>query len=103
MTMKIGLFVVLLATMPVLAEEHNHGKDNIPDWYDSLCCHGLDCRPVEDEDIEFGTNSIGDFARYKPTGNVFYRGQFHRSQDERYHVCIHPNGLSLCFYNRPGT
>ena len=50
---------------------------------------------------------MGYGARYKPTGNVFYKYQFKQSQDERYHVCINPaadgNNGALCFYDRTGA
>lgn len=102
-----GLFAVAAMAclvMPAYAQEHEHGG-NLPDWYDPACCNQRDCKPVKDEDIEFSTDALGNFvARYKPTGNRFYRYQFKQSQDERYHVCINPgNDSSLCFYDRPGV
>lgn len=94
-----ALFVCL--SMSAAAQEHNHGKHAIPDWYDSACCNQRDCKPVADGDVEFA-DMDGPIVRYKPTGNVFHRSQFRRSQDERYHVCINPAGTSLCFYDRAG-
>lgn len=96
--------------MPAYAQEHEHGG-NLPDWYDPSCCNQRDCKPVKDEDIEFGTNEFGNYARYKPTGHTFYRNQFKLSQDERYHVCINQNAVetmggtagALCFYDRTGV
>lgn len=96
-------FIIALAlawATPIYAQEHEHGKDGLPDWYDPACCNQRDCRPVKDEDVEFA-NIDGPIARYKPTGNVFYQSQFRRSQDERYHVCIN-SGMSYCFYDRAG-
>lgn len=89
------------------AQEHDHGQGSLPDWYDPGCCNRRDCKPVADEDVEFGVNEHGNFARYKPNGHVFYRDQFKPSQDERYHVCINRNAAgnngALCFYDRPGA
>jgi len=85
------------------AQEHEHGVDGLPDWYDPTCCNQRDCRPVPDSDIEFSTLPGGGIvARYKPTGNIFTQDRFKLSQDERYHVCIW-NGTSLCFYDRSGV
>ncbi len=91
------------------AQEHDHGMGGIPDWYDPSCCSKKDCKPVNDDrGVEFGQDADGNsWARYKPTGNTFYRYQFKTSQDERYHVCINPNAQgnngSLCFYDRTGA
>ena len=89
----IASLALIIACYPshVLAEEpHIHGQ-NVPDWYDPACCSQRDCQPVEDSTIEFGMDTQGNaYARYKPTGNIFYRYQFKLSQDERYHVCINP-------------
>lgn len=101
--------LVLLSTLALLRtaaaqEPHIHGE-NVPDWYDPSCCNRKDCKPVNnDADIEFGGDGIDNvWVIYKPTGNTFYKYQFKKSQDERYHVCINPaaglNG-SLCFYVR---
>lgn len=94
----------LLAIVPLIMIQHEHGKNSLPDWYDPSCCNLADCRPVAaDSDIEFDTLPGGGIiARYKPTGNIFQQSQFKRSQDERYHICI-LNGASLCFYDRTGA
>lgn len=94
-------------------EHHEHGVNGIPTWYEPNCCSLNDCKPVEDNDIDFGLDEQGlPIAIYKPTGNAFplrnldgTRSYQHRnSQDERYHVCINPNtGASLCFYNKFGV
>lgn len=96
----ISAFVLL--SMPAMAQEHDHGQNGLPDWYDPSCCNQRDCRPVKDEDIEFDTLNGGIVARHKPTGSVFTRDRFRQSQDERYHVCIW-NGTPLCFYDRTGA
>lgn len=94
--------------MHAVQQEHQHGGD-IPDWYDPACCSQRDCKPVDDNDVEFGQDPVTGtgWVRYKPTGNVFYQYQFRRSQDERFHVCINPaasgNNGSLCFYDRAGV
>ena len=95
------LALFLLFSGPAFAQEHNHGQDGLPDWYDPACCDQRDCKPVKDEDVEFGVlPGGGRFARYKPTGHIFL--QFKISQDERYHVCIW-NETALCFYDRAGV
>lgn len=101
--------IIACSALPVLAQEpHVHGQGGIPDWYDSACCSNNDCKPVDDADIEFGADPLGNaWARYKPTGHTFYQYQFKLSQDERYHVCINPaavgNNGALCFYIRAGV
>lgn len=105
--------IAALYSIPVLAQEpHVHGGE-IPDWYDPACCSKRDCKPVDDTDIEFGSDQLGNtYARYKPTGHIFHKNQFRLSQDERYHVCINPNATydddsgttgALCFYDRSGV
>lgn len=99
--------IVLMLTAGALAQEHEHGTNGLPTWYDPACCSQQDCKPVPDTDVEFGANEHGNYARYKPTGHTFYRYQFKISQDERYHVCINPNADgnngALCFYDRAGA
>ncbi len=105
----IGAAIMLgMCVSVVIAKEHEHGINLIPDWYDPACCSQRDCKPVDDKDVEFGQDGLGNsWARYKPTGNTFYRYQFKQSQDERYHVCINPaaqgNNGALCFYDRAGA
>lgn len=103
----LALAAMLYSTFAQAQAPHVHGQ-NVPDWYDPACCSNKDCKPVEDSDIEFGEDQKGNwYARYKPTGNTFYKYQFKLSQDERYHVCINPaaagNNGALCFYNRSGV
>lgn len=97
----ILFLVAVLVVWAARAQEHQHGVDAV-DWYDPACCNQRDCRPVKDEDIEFDQVGGDLVARYKPTGNIFHRSQFRKSQDERYHVCIY-NGTSFCFYDRAGA
>lgn len=97
------LLTIAALTAPVMAQEHEHGQNSLPDWYDPSCCNQRDCKPVPDDEIEFYTLPGGGLAaRHKPTGNIFNQNQFKQSQDERYHVCIY-NGMSLCFYDRAGV
>lgn len=99
------LLAFLLLIIPAKADDpHSHGA-NVPDWYDPSCCSNNDCMPVEDKDIEFKLDELGNtVVIYKPTNNVFYKNQFKVSQDERYHVCINPyTKQSLCFYDRGGV
>lgn len=108
--MKLTSLALILSLYPVqvLAQEpHIHGQNSV-DWYDPACCSNHDCKPVDDDSIEFGSDQLGNtFARYKPTGHTFYKYQFKPSQDERYHVCINPNAMgnngALCFYDRSGV
>lgn len=100
------LFAVMI-TKASAQQPHIHGQTAV-DWYDSACCSNNDCKPVDDADIEFGADALGNtYARYKPTGHTFYKYQFKPSQDERYHVCINPNAVgnngALCFYDRSGV
>ena len=90
-----------LALLPASAKSPAYAHS----WYPRECCSNHDCKPVDDTSLEFDTAPGGHpFARYKPTGNVFFQHQWKTSQDERYHVCINPyNAKSLCFYVRAGA
>lgn len=97
------ILTTAMLCLPASAQEHDHGVDGLPDWYDPSCCNQRDCKPVPDDEIEFSTLPGGGLvARHKPTGNIFLHYQFKPSQDERYHICIW-NGTSLCFYDRTGV
>jgi hypothetical protein len=102
----MNILTLLLATllaMPAYAQEHEHGKGRIPDWYDLNCCSNQDCKPVSDNEIELGEVDGRPYARHKPTGVVFLWDKFRRSQDERYHICANKaTGAPLCFYDRVG-
>lgn len=101
--MKSIAFFLLLMVSAIAEEPHIHG-DNVPDWYDPSCCNQRDCRPVKDDEIEFGEIGGQPIIRHKPTGAVFQRSQFRQSQDERYHVCINVvSGAPLCVYLRAGA
>lgn len=111
--LAIALLLAFMSYQSAGAQEHKHGVNGLPNWYESSCCSNNDCKPVEDKDIDFGLDFNGlPIAIYKPTGNEFVlkntdgtRNYQHRmSQDERYHVCVNPRTqASLCFYNRFGT
>lgn len=96
--------IVLFFGTVSIADGHEHGKDDILDWYDPACCSINDCKPVPDDTIEFFSDALGNpIVRYKPTGNIFERGLWKTSQDERFHVCIANSGRSLCVYVRTGA
>lgn len=100
----IPAIIFLCLAQSAFAQEHDHGKGGLPDWYDPGCCNRRDCKPVKDEDVVFEMFEGQWVARYVPTGNRFARNQFRLSQDERYHVCINTgNDASMCFYDRPGA
>ncbi len=101
--MRHIILVFALWIIPAIAQEHDHGKNGIPDWYDPNCCNVRDCRPVEDSTIEFAMLNGQDIVRHKPTGAVFRRDQWKISQDERYHVCITTGAMPLCVYLRSGV
>lgn len=69
-------------------QEHEHGVDGLPDWYDPRCCNQQDCRPEPEENFDYVLGPDGKpGVLYKPTGNVFQDTRVLPSQDERYHVC----------------
>lgn len=105
LAVTIGLVGLLLAAA-VYAQEHEHGINGLPDWYDADCCNVRDCRPVPDEDIEFGLDKLGQpVVIHKPTGLEFERSRWRTSQDERYHACY--RGITVftpyCVYLRGGV
>lgn len=101
-----GVYAVLAAR--AAAQEHEHGVDGLPDWYDKkFCCNYKDCAPIEDpdKDLQFVwfdpvTNTIEhDLTAgldlepaflYKawPGGLLFRATSFRQSLDERFHRCI---------------
>lgn len=94
---------IVLSFKVAFGQEHEHGQDGLPDWYDPICCNVRDCKPVLDKDVQFGIDVNGTaIITYLPTGNVFYQNQWKQSQDERMHACIF-NNASLCFYIRAGA
>lgn len=77
-----------ILTRGAFGQEHQHGVDGLPDWHDPQCCDQQDCRPVPDNEIEFGFKQNGQPAVFhKPTGAVFSKEHWKVSQDERFHVC----------------
>lgn len=84
---------------------HEHGGD-IPDWYDADCCNLQDCRPVADNEVDFGLNSLGQpIVIHKPTGLEFTKDRWRISKDERFHVCYRGTSVytGFCVYLRGGA
>lgn len=90
------LFVMLIMSLILAAysyrtakaQEHKHGI-TVPDWYDPECCNLKDCRPVEDETIDFSNNAFGPILVYTKE-NIkldFPKSRWRNSKDEHYHVC----------------
>ena len=55
MIKEIIIVIFILLAINIInakADDHEHGQDGLPDWYDPNCCNKRDCKPVEDEDIE---------------------------------------------------
>lgn len=100
---------LLLSTCarPAYAQEfHEHGVDGLPDWYASDCCSLNDCRPVADNEIDYGLDMLGNpVVLHKPTGLVFERSRWRVSQDERLHVCYRGTSVftPFCVYLRGGA
>lgn len=91
------IFIVLFIASMARSEEHQHGVNGLPDWYDTACCDRRDCRPVDGKDepeaIMYGTEPA-----YRWHGLVFEKPKFKRSQDERFHVCITSTMMPMCIY-----
>lgn len=84
-------WVILLTVLligSVHTQEHEHGKDGIPDWYSIYCCEKEHCKPVEETDVDFVKGISGPGLLYKPTGYVFPAKDIRLSQDGRFHVCV---------------
>lgn len=99
------LYAVMYAALSN-AQEHEHGANGLPDWYEAACCNQQDCRPVPDSEIEFGTNPQGEaVVRHIPTSLEFTKDRWKVSQDERYHVCYRGNNrfTGFCVYLRSGV
>lgn len=108
----IGLFLGLLLAATAFAQEHQHGVNDLPGWYSLECCNLQDCRPVPDNEIEFGFGANGQpVVFHKPTGAEFIQSEWKVSQDERYHVCtrvVNPGTeneylAQYCVYLRAGA
>lgn len=102
----LGLGILIRAAH---GQEHQHGVDGLPDWYDPGCCNQQDCRPVPDDELGFGLNASGEpIVWHRPTGLEFTKNKWRNSQDERYHVCFRPwesgDGFTgYCVYLRAGA
>lgn len=88
--------VLLLLSVNAQVEAHS--------WYDPSCCGGLDCHPVEIEDVIPLDNGRW---KYLPTGTVFEANQIKPSRDQYFHVCIgisdHNLGRPYCLYILQGA
>jgi len=107
--MRLALAFALLLSAPAFAQTpHVHGS-TVPDWYDPGCCNNSDCRPVKDEDVEYGEDKNGDpIVRFYRNGRsdenrviTYTKNQFRTSQDERLHACWVAD-TGWCFYIRGG-
>jgi uncharacterized membrane protein YhdT len=82
------------------AQEHEHGTKGIPDWYDTDCCNKQDCRPVLDQDVNFGIDELNNpIVIYKDLGHSlnYEKARWRKSKDERYHACFRPNVPSMIY------
>lgn len=96
-----------LAVPPALGQTHQHGEDDIPDWYDQVyCCNKKDCAPVKEPDrlqfVWFRPDAMvwGPYeegisepaflylSKDYPGGILFRKESFRASLDGRYHRCI---------------
>lgn len=105
------ILAILLLCTPLSAQEHNHGEDGIPDWYDSDCCNRKDCHPVPDTQIDFDIDELGNpvvVHRYDPNSLpiIYERTQWRQSKDDRYHACYYRSEKGditrYCVYLRAG-
>lgn len=97
---RILILIISLAFALSMAkaqdQDHLHGVDNIPDWYDPDCCNLRDCRPVENKDVDFGTDKFNQpVATYKEL--TYDKSRWRKSKDERYHACFRGN-VAYCIY-----
>jgi hypothetical protein len=103
--------IFLSICIPALAQEHEHGVGEIPDWYDSDCCNRRDCHPVPDNQIDFDTDEQGGpvvIHRYdlNELPIVYEKTRWRQSKDERYHACYFKDTKGqitrFCIYLRVG-
>lgn len=91
--MVLIVYVIFLAVLisSAKSQEHEHGKDGVPTWYDADCCDYKDCRPVPDDEVE---EVAPDKWLHKPTGLTYENeGTWRRvrdTKDGRFHVCFAP-------------
>lgn len=78
--------------------EHQHGEDDIPDWYESrYCCNNKDCAPVKAPDRllfvwadeERTSPAFLYINKDYPGGILFKKESFRASLDTRFHRCIY--------------
>ena len=108
----IALFGFSVFSRAQAQENHIHGADGIPDWYDSDCCNLRDCHPVEDSTIDFALDEAGRpvVIHTYDTNQVpivYDQRQWRKSKDERFHACYYrspTNGevTRYCVYLRAG-
>lgn len=84
------ILAAILALYPTLTltQPHEHGANDLPDWYDPQCCNLQDCRPVPDSELSFGMLDGAPVVYHQPSGAIFQKEKWKVSQDERYHVCV---------------
>jgi hypothetical protein len=104
----IAMATTVVGSLSGNAQEHQHGADGIPDWYDSDCCDKRHCHPVDDSEIAFEYNTVKDspVVIYTPSGSnlpvEYIKSRWRKSQDERYHAC-HSGTYGYCVYIRAGV
>ena len=68
-------------------------------WYDSECCGGRDCRPMEPGQIR----KLKDGVLVPDFGMLEYRDpRIKSSQDNKDHICVSQTGQLSCVYLRSG-
>jgi len=85
---RLALLLFVCTTIPALGHS----------WYESWCCNGQDCRPIEAERVTArpdgyhveGYDRVVPYSEARPSG------------DKDYHVCEIPAGHIRCFYAPPG-
>lgn len=100
------IFILFMGIHYAMAvEEHRHGEDDIPNWYDAKCCHQRDCKPVPDGTVE--NKEQGVFV--KGHGFLSYTDpRLNWSRDNRDHVCesqyylngVQQPGKLMCVYRK---
>lgn len=81
------------------AETHDHGI-NVPDWYDNDCCNNNDCRPVENNEVDFFSDKFAQPIAIYTHGDiirVYDKSRWRKSKDERYHACFRGE-IVYCIY-----
>jgi hypothetical protein len=87
------------------AQEHVHGENGIPDWYDAKCCSNRDCHPVPDGFVSNTEQGV----EVKGHGLLSYTDpRLNWSRDLRDHICesqtyyngVKQPGKLLCVYRK---